>query len=70
MDSLIAEAAAFGEDGNENSTIITVYPQVLIIADSLGPKRQFLKSRGASVFELAEVLSKVPKILGSKKTKL
>ncbi|KAF3500146.1 hypothetical protein F2Q69_00041084 [Brassica cretica] len=53
------------------STIITDYPQVLI-ADaerSLSPKLQFLKSRGASTSELTEVLSKVPKILGSKKDK-
>ncbi|CAH8349722.1 unnamed protein product [Eruca vesicaria subsp. sativa] len=53
----------------KNSTIITVYPQVLIIADSFGPKLQFLKSRGASASELTKVLSKVPKILGSKKDK-
>ncbi|CDY12921.1 BnaA09g13530D [Brassica napus] len=53
------------------STIITDYPQVLV-ADaerSLAPKLQFLKSRGASTSELTEVLSKVPKILGSKKDK-
>ncbi|KAF2571036.1 hypothetical protein F2Q70_00001649 [Brassica cretica] len=63
-DSVLNLFRTLGFTDSQISTIITGYPHVLI-ADSetcLGPKLKFLKSRGASTSELAEVLSKVPKV--------
>ena len=59
-DSVLNLFSTLGFTDSQISTIITGYPHVLI-ADSetcLGPKLKFLKSRGASTSELAEVLSK------------
>nr|VDC59682.1 unnamed protein product [Brassica rapa] len=70
-DSVLSLLRSHRFTDSQISTIITDYPHVLI-ADaerSLAPKLKFLKSRGASTSELTEVLSKVPKILGSKKDK-
>ncbi|CAH8352770.1 unnamed protein product [Eruca vesicaria subsp. sativa] len=69
IDSVLNLFRTHGFTDSHISNIITVYPQVLIIADSLAPKLEFLKSRGASASELTEVLSKVPKILGSRRDK-
>ncbi|ESQ29208.1 hypothetical protein EUTSA_v10023868mg [Eutrema salsugineum] len=70
-DSVLKLLKINGFTDSQISTIITVYP-LLLIADaeeSLGPKLQFLQSRGASSSELTEILSTVPKILGIKKDK-
>ncbi|CAA7055580.1 unnamed protein product [Microthlaspi erraticum] len=57
------------------STIITAYPGLLLLdaEKSLGPKLQFLQSRGDSTAssseELTEIVSKVPRILEKKGNK-
>ncbi|KAL1213281.1 Transcription termination factor MTEF1 [Cardamine amara subsp. amara] len=50
------------------STIITTYPRLLILdaEKSLGPRLQFLQTRGASSSELIQIVSTVPKILGKR----
>jgi len=50
------------------SSIITDDPLLLIVdvEKSLGPKFQFLQSRGASSSELTKIVSTVPKLLGKR----
>ncbi|KFK40627.1 hypothetical protein AALP_AA2G020700 [Arabis alpina] len=65
-DSVLSLLRSHGFTDSQISSVITNYPTLLILdaEKSLGPKLQFLLSRGASSSELTEILSKVPKILG------
>ncbi|KAL1213269.1 Transcription termination factor MTERF5 [Cardamine amara subsp. amara] len=67
-DSVLSLFRSYGFTDSQISSIITDYP-LLLIADAekvVGPKLQFLQSRGASRSQLTETVSKVPKILGMK----
>ncbi|KAL0736858.1 hypothetical protein Bca4012_013068 [Brassica carinata] len=70
-DSVLSLLRSHGFTDSHISSIVTDYPQLLIsdAERSLAPKLRFLKSRGASSFELTETLSKVPRILGMKEEK-
>ncbi|KAG2262293.1 hypothetical protein Bca52824_069372 [Brassica carinata] len=70
-DSVLSLLRSHGFTNSHISSIVTDYPQLLIsdAERSLAPKLRFLKSRGASSFELTETLSKVPRILGMKEEK-
>ncbi|KAL0732981.1 hypothetical protein Bca4012_009191 [Brassica carinata] len=70
-DSVLSLLRSHGFTDSHLSTIIRTYPRLLSLdaESSLAPKLRFLTSRGASTYELTEVLSKVPKILGIKKDK-
>ncbi|CAE5962410.1 unnamed protein product [Arabidopsis arenosa] len=67
-DSVLSLLRSHGFTDSQISTIITDYPTLLILdaEKSLGPKFRFLQSRGASSFELTEIVSTVPKILGKR----
>ncbi|ESQ47214.1 hypothetical protein EUTSA_v10028140mg, partial [Eutrema salsugineum] len=67
-DSVLNLFKAHGFTDSQISTIVTAYPELLLLdaEKSLGPKLRFLHSRGASSYELAEIISRVPKILGKK----
>ncbi|CAL9237821.1 unnamed protein product [Arabidopsis halleri] len=70
-DSVLSLLRSHEFTDSQISNIIKMYP-LLLIADaekSIGPKLQFLQSRGASSFELTQVVSKVPKILGKREGK-
>ncbi|KAL1213273.1 Transcription termination factor MTERF2 [Cardamine amara subsp. amara] len=67
-DSVLSLLRSYGFTVNQISSIITGYP-LLLTADaekSLAPKLRFLQTRGASSFELTEIVSTVPEILGKK----
>ncbi|CAA7059475.1 unnamed protein product, partial [Microthlaspi erraticum] len=74
-DSVLNLLRSHGFRDSQISTIITDYPQLLIedAEKSLGPKLQFLQSRGeaqaTTSSELTEIVSKFPNILGVKKDK-
>ncbi|XP_019085277.1 PREDICTED: transcription termination factor MTERF2, chloroplastic-like [Camelina sativa] len=67
-DSVLSLLRSYGFTKSQISSIITVYPRLLILdaEKSVAPKLQSLQSRGASSSELTEIVSKVPKILGKR----
>ncbi|XP_010418172.1 PREDICTED: uncharacterized protein LOC104703798 [Camelina sativa] len=70
-DSVLSLFRSHGFTDPQISSIIMNYPRLLMVdaEKSLGPKLQFLLSRGASSSELTEIVSEVPKILGKKGVK-
>ncbi|XP_024015433.1 transcription termination factor MTERF4, chloroplastic [Eutrema salsugineum] len=70
-DSVLSLLRSHGFTGPQISSIVSAFPGLLILdaEKCIGPKLQFLQSRGASSSELTEIFSKVPKILGIKKDK-
>lgn len=70
-DSVVNLLTSHGFEDSQISKIIRTYPRLLIedAETSLRPKLQALQSRGASSSELAEVVSRVPKILEKKEGK-
>ncbi|CAH8256177.1 unnamed protein product [Arabidopsis lyrata] len=67
-DSVLSLFRCQGFTDSQISSMIEIYPRLLILdaEKSLGPKLQFLQSREASSFELTQIVSKVPEILGKK----
>ncbi|KAL1213271.1 Transcription termination factor MTERF4 [Cardamine amara subsp. amara] len=70
-DSVLSLLRSYGFTDSQISSIIRTDPRLLITDAeiSLGPKLQFLQSRGASSSELTEIVSTVPEILGKKEGK-
>ena len=64
-DSVLNLLRSNGFEDSQISRIVTTYPRLLVedAETSLRPKIQALQHRGASSSELAEIVSKVPKIL-------
>ncbi|KAF3511466.1 hypothetical protein F2Q69_00007675 [Brassica cretica] len=64
-DSVLNLLRSNGFEDSQISRIVTTYPRLLVedAETSLRPKLQALQHRGASSSELAEIVSKVPKIL-------
>ncbi|XP_010473417.1 PREDICTED: transcription termination factor MTERF2, chloroplastic-like [Camelina sativa] len=67
-DSVLSLFRSHGFIDSQISFIITDYPELLMVdaKNSLGPKLNSLKSRGASSSELTQIISTVPRILGKK----
>ncbi|XP_024016867.1 transcription termination factor MTERF4, chloroplastic-like [Eutrema salsugineum] len=65
-DSVLNLLTSNGLTDSQISDIVRAYPRLFILDAEklLAPKLQFLQSRGASTFELTEILSKFPHILG------
>ncbi|KAL1226111.1 Transcription termination factor MTERF5 [Cardamine amara subsp. amara] len=70
-DSVLNLLRSYGFTDSQISSIVTIYPRLLMLdaEKSLGPKLQSLQSRGASSYELTEIVSTVPKILGKRGVK-
>ncbi|KAG7587962.1 Transcription termination factor mitochondrial/chloroplastic [Arabidopsis suecica] len=67
-ESVLSLLTSHGFTDSQISSIITIYPRLFLLdaKKSLAPKLKFLQSRGASSFELTEIVSKVPEILTKK----